>query len=105
MKNMRFVRLLIGANENLIIFNQYVEIVPSINSLGLDDLDSIKLIGSVEYTDSSWLDVYNIKGHYYGVEFKESWQTALLAYYLQVSNFHIIIQGKSKMKIENEIQF
>lgn len=105
MKNMRLVKLLVGANDNLIIFNQYVEIVPSINSLGLDDLSSIKLIGSVEYTDSSWLDVYNIEGCYYGVEFKESWQTALFAYYLQVSIFHIIIQGKSKMKIENEIQF
>lgn len=68
----RFVRLLVGANDNLIVFNQYVEIVPSINSLGLNDLSSIKLIGSVEYLDGTWLDVYNIEGHYYGVDFEES---------------------------------
>lgn len=70
----RFVRLLTGANENLIIFNKYVEIIPSIKSLELNqiELNDVKLIGSVEYMDGTWLDVYNIEGHYYGVDFEES---------------------------------
>lgn len=58
----RFVNLLVGRNEELIIFEQMVTVVKKI-------VKNIDYVGYVEYSDGYYMDVYNSDDGFIGYEY------------------------------------